>query len=496
MPDLRPYQIDAIAQLDAAVANGSRAPLMVLPTGSGKTVIAAELIRRHERKQCLFLAPRRELVFQTCAKLDDAGIGYGVLLAGVDDRRNLWSEVQVASIDTLISRVLRRERLHLPRFDLVIVDEAHLSLTETRKRLLDLWPDALRIGLTATPTRKDGRALGMLYDRLIEPTTTAQLTAAGYLAPARYFSISEPDLARVRVTAGDYNAHDLAGAMNAPALVGDIVSTWLERAADRRSAVFCTSIAHSVAVAEAFQRAGVAAEHVDAGTPQADRSATFQRFTNGATQVLTNCFLASYGFDLPALSCVVLARPTRSLMLYLQMIGRGLRIADGKRDCIVLDHSGAVHLHGFAHDARSWTLAGERALVARDPTTSKERAERKQIDCPECAAVFTGTRTCPECGYYLAPKGKMVKTIRGDLVEIGAHMTESALDRAVWWAELRGLAIERRWKPERARLTFRDRFGHDPAPSLNDFPPAEPSLATRRWVQSRVEAWRKSGAAA
>lgn len=494
---LRDYQLEAIALLDAAVADGSRAPLLVMPTGSGKTHLAAELIRRGlaDHRRSLFLAPRRELVTQTCATLDAAGMDYGVHLAGVDALRRTYAPVQVASVDTLLSRMIRRQRLVLPPFDLVLVDEAHLSITAARARLLDFWPEALRIGLTATPTRKDGRALGMLYDRLIEPTTVAKLTAAGYLAPARYFSVAEPDLERVRITAGDFNARDLDAAMNAPALVGDIVSTWLQRAADRRTVVFCSSIAHSVAVAEAFQRAGVAAEHVDAATPQDDRAATFARFLDGRTQVLTNCFIASYGFDCPPVSAVVLARPTRSLMLYLQMIGRGLRIAPDKADCLVLDHSGCVHLHGFAHDERLWTLDGEHAL-AESESTPKERGERDRIDCPECAAVFAGTRTCPECGYYLAPRGKVVETLDGELVEIGATLEPDAQDLLAFYLELRGLGVERGWKPGAAAQKFRERHGHFPPWAWNDSPPLTPSLATRRWQKSREIAWRKGRRAA
>lgn len=490
---LWPFQTRAIELLDAAVAGGSRAPLLVLPTGSGKTTIATELIGRHDQR-ALFLAPRRELVFQASERLAQAGILHGVLLAGADERKNGSARVQVASIDTLMSRMMRRNRLVLGDFDLVLVDEAHLSITEIRRRLLNTWSNALRIGLTATPTRKDGRALGVLYDRLIEPATTAELQRDGFLAPARYFSISEPDLERVHTIAGDYHQRELEAAVNQPQLVGDIVQTWLARAADRRTVVFCTSIAHSVAVAEAFQRAGVAAEHVDAATPTAERAAIFERFTAGQTQVLTNCFLASYGFDLPVLSCVVLARPTKSLMLYLQMLGRGLRIAEGKADCLVLDHSGCVHRHGFAHDERAWTLDGDLALVPAEARPKGEAAELKQIDCPECSAVFSGTRTCPECGYYLAPKGKIVSTIDGELVEIGAARDEETQERMAFYLELRGLAAERGYKSGWAAVNFREKFGAFPPWAWNDLPAALPGLVTRRWVQSRMIAWRKAQA--
>ena len=493
IPLLRPYQHAAIEQLHAALVAGSRAPLIVLPTGAGKTVIAAELMRRavERGERALFLAPRRELVMQASLALTAAGLEHGVILANAAPQAGLYAAVQVASVDTLLARYVRRQRLALLEPQLVIVDEAHLSITKIRAALLNSWPAALRVGLTATPTRKDGRALGVLYDALLEPQTVAQLTADSYLVPARYFSLSEPDLERVRCIAGDYHLGELEQVVNQPELVGDVVVHWLKHAPGRRTVVFAASIRHSVALYEEFLRAGVAAEHVDADTPRVLRDATFERFRNGETQVLTNCFLASYGFDLPELSCVVLARPTRSLMLYLQMIGRGLRRAEGKCDCLVLDHSGAVHRHGFAHDERLWTLEGERALVEREKTAS-ERRETKQLTCPECACVFAGTRLCPGCGYFFARRGKEIRTIEGELVEIGAHLAPEDQDRLAFYAELLGMVRERGWKPGWAAHKYRERFGDWPPRSFERTPVAQPGLETRRWVKSRTIAWLKS----
>ena len=488
---LWPFQQRAIEQLDAAVAAGSRAPLLVLPTGAGKTVIAAYLmsraVERHQR--ALFLAPRRELVGQTSAKL--AGQRHGVLLAGAEAQRDLYALIQVASIETLQSRLVRRKRLVLPDFDLVLVDEAHLSVTAARKALLALWPNALRIGLTATPTRKDGRALGLLYDSLIEPTTTAELTRQRYLAPARYFSLGKPDLERVRTLAGDFHQGELEAAMNQPRLVADVVETWFAHAPPRRTAVFASSIAHSVSLCEGYLRAGVAAEHVDADTPQQMRDATFARFRDGRTQVLTNCFLASYGFDLPDLACVVLARPTKSLQLYLQMVGRGLRTTEGKTNCLVLDHSGCVHQHGFAHDLRVWTLDGDRALV-ESHRFERERREAKVLECPECHCTFSGARLCPECGYFFAPRGREIKTLEGELVEIGEHLEPEEQERAVLYAELRGVAAERGFKVGWAAHQYLEKFKDWPPRAWNNHPAATPSLQTRRWIQSRFIAWRKA----
>ena len=303
---------------------------------------------------------------------------HGVHMAGREDLEDPWATVTVASIDTALARILKRGRRPFPDPDLIVVDEAHLSITKHRQDLLDIWPEARLLGLTATPSRKDGKALGVIYDKLIEPITVEQLTEHGYLVPARYFSLSKPDLARVETLAGDYHQGQLSEVMAHPGLVADVVQTWLARGADRRTAVFATSIAHSTALAEVFQRAGVAAEHVDAGTQTSDRTAIFGRFSSGATQVLCNCFLAAYGFDLPDLACIVLARPTKSLVLYLQMLGRGLRTAEDKSDCLVLDHSGAVHEHGFAIDPRCWTLKGKYALES-PVSPLRTREETKQI---------------------------------------------------------------------------------------------------------------------
>ncbi len=491
-PALRPYQADAVKQIDQAYRGGKRAPILPLATGAGKTVVAGEMIRREVAagRSCLFLAPRRELVYQASISLARAGVHHGVLMAGREDLEDAWAPVTVASIDTVIARVLKRGRRPFVAPELIAVDECHLSITKRREEMLSLWPGARLLGLTATPGRKDGRALGILYDHLIETATVAELTEQGYLVPARYFSLSEPDLHRVETVAGDYHQGQLDQAVNQPQLVADVVQTWLERAGGRRTVVFATSIAHSVALSEAFQRAGVAAEHVDANTPTAERAQIFARFVAGQTQVLTNCFLAAYGFDLPVMSCVVLARPTRSLVLFLQMVGRGLRPAEGKADCFVLDHSGAVHEHGFATDPRFWTLKGKYALESSPITRSTGKS--KQIDCPECGAVFAGTRTCPECGYVLQPKGRTVASLDGSLVEIGAGLPKEEINRVVFHAELRGLALEKGYQQGWAAHQFKKRFGEFPPWSWNDDPALEPSLATRRWIKSRQIAWARA----
>ena len=281
--------------------------------------------------------------------------------------------------------------------------------------------------------------------------------------------------------------------MNRPKLVGDIVETWLERAHLRRTVVFAVSVDHSRALRVEFLNAGVCAEHVDATTPQAERDAVFARFTSGKTQVLVNCQLATYGFDLPELSCVVLARPTQSLMLYLQMIGRGLRIADGKANCLILDHAGNVHRHGFATDSRLWTLEGDRALVSNASQHKRAAvAEAKVRDCPECAAVFAESRACPSCGYCFEPAGKRVHTLDGELVEVGSHLAPEEQDRLVFYGELKGYAEERGYQSGWAWHKFRERYQLPPPRDWESASILRPTVQTRRWILSRTIAWRKS----
>jgi superfamily II DNA or RNA helicase len=430
----------------------------------------------------LFLAPRRELVQQASRKLSDVGVGHGIILAG-DPRHNLYSRIQVGSIDTIRARA---HKLQMLAPDLVFVDECHLYVTEIRKRLLDQWPNARRIGLTATPCRKDGRGLELLFDDIITVASTAELTAQGHLVPARYFSIAKPDLERVHTVAGDYNVGELATAM-AP-LVADIPLTWLERAGGRRTVVFAVNIAHSVALRAAFAEHGIVAEHVDGGTPTAEREAIFRRFAAGETQVLCNCQIASIGFDLPALDCITLARPTKSLAMYLQMLGRGLRPAPGKKDCLVLDHSGCVHSLGFAADERFWSLDGHADL--EETKRAREKSLGKDVTCPKCSCVYSGGRVCPACAYYIAPRGKEIRTLDGQLVEVGESLPLEQQDRLTFFLELRGYASNHGFKPGWAAHKFKEKFGGGFPPwAWNDLPSAVPSEATRNWVKSRKIAW-------
>jgi DNA repair protein RadD len=474
---LRPYQQAALAECGNALAAGRR-PILVAPTGAGKTVLAVALIAaaRAAGRRSLFLAPRRELVHQTVEKLTASGLPPGIVMAG--EAPSLYAPVQVASLQTLHAR-LKKGGGHVPRADLVIVDEAHLSIAPSSLKVLEHYRDADVVGLTATPARGDGRALGIVFDQLVPVSSVSELTAEGFLCPAVYYAPSKPDLSEVKVQAGDYVQNQLERVMNAPQLIGDVVQHWHKLAAGRRTVVFASGIEHSQHLANAFNESGVRAEHVDAATPQSCRDAIFDRFRAGYTTILTNCFLASYGFDLPDLSCVVLARPTKSLVLYLQMVGRGLRPAPGKADALILDHSGAVDIHGFADEDRPWSLEGDETVQERQAKQRKAEPKAAQQEkvrtCGECRHVFRGSLVCPKCGWQVPRPARDVAVMDGELERRNGRQRQEQRDV---YAELRMYAHSRGFKPGWAAHKFRELFQRFPPWAWNGDAMKVPSAET------------------
>jgi superfamily II DNA or RNA helicase len=347
---LRPYQVDAIERCRREVGRGRRRVVLVAPTGSGKTVIASAIVAgaAEKGKRGLFLAHRRELVTQASRKLYEAGIDAGIVLPGFPPRPE--QPIQVSSVQSLTARAIRTSAMEMPDADLVVIDECHHVTASTYQVILAAYPDAVILGLSATPARADGRGLGSTFDTIVECPSVAELTAADHLVPARVFAPPAPDLTGVKVRRGDYVEAQLAERMDKPKLVGDIVTHWLRHAEGRRTVLFATSVAHSTHLRDEFARAGVVAEHLDGKTPIGERDGILARLASGAVDVVTNCAVLTEGWDCPAVGCVVLARPTKSLGLYRQMCGRILRPYPGKVDAIILDHAGSTYAHGFICD--------------------------------------------------------------------------------------------------------------------------------------------------
>ena len=403
---LRPYQQQAISDLRIAYRNGARAPLLVAPTGMGKTVIFAAITQAAAARgrQVLILVHRRELIHQASAKLAAIGVDHGVIAAGIPPAN---ASVQVASVQTLIRRL---HRAASP--DLIVIDEAHHAVAGSWRKVIDHWPNSLLLGVTATPIRQDGRGLGSMFDQLVLGPSTAQLIATGYLSPARIYAPPPvADLTGIHRRAGDYAIDEAADRMDRPTVTGDAISHYQRIGAGQAAIAFCCNVKHAEHVCHAFKVAGIRAATLLGNTT--DRDALVARFAAGFIDVLVTVDVVSEGFNCPGAAVAILLRPTQSLGLYLQQIGRVLRPATGKAAAIILDHVGNVHRHGWPDDVRTWTLADRerRAGSTGQPAPSVRT-------CPECFAAFKPAPMCPCCGATCAPPPRVIRQQDGDLQEL------------------------------------------------------------------------------
>ncbi|MPZ31202.1 MAG: DEAD/DEAH box helicase [Rhodospirillales bacterium] len=495
-PILRPFQIKAVDDVEAAIAAGKRRMLLVAPTGAGKTVVLAELVRRTVERggRALVLAHRRELVGQASRKLHAVGLDHGIIAPEFPARPG--EPVQVASIPTLHARAVRSNLLQLPPANLLVVDEAHHSTAQTWRRIIEAYPGAAVVGPTATPCRADGRGLGGLFEGMVECPAVAELIGLGFLVPTRVYAPSRPDLDGVRTIGGDWNEKQLAERMDRPQLVGDVVSHWHRLAERRRTIVFATSIEHSAHLADEFGRAGVAAAHLDGATPIVERDAIMARLASGALDIVVNCGVIGEGVDVPDVGCIVMARPTKSIVLFRQQVGRGLRPAPGKPDCIVIDHAGAVFEHGHIDEPIAWALAPDKRAERPRKTARDAGRAPKLSACPECTATRWEGQPCAVCGWRPTPKRRAVDFVDGDLGAVDRDMAvrrqDSTIDeRYRFHAELAHIARERGYASGWAAHKFREKFGAWP-PSRIAPAPIEPRPETRSWVRSRAIAWARS----
>jgi superfamily II DNA or RNA helicase len=499
-PTLRPDQLDEIARIESAISAGSRRPLFVSPTGSGKTIVAAALIAKNVAcgGRVLVVVHRRELIEQTSRKLHDVGVDHGIIQAGYPARPG--PSVQVASIQTLHTRAARSRKIELPRASLVIIDEAHHARARTYMWLIRAYPDAVILGLTATPCRADGRGLGNVFQTLIEGPSVAELTRSGHLVPAKIYAPVRPDLSGIRIERGDYVESQLAQRMDTAPLVGDIVEHWHRLAEGRPTVVFTVNVAHSVHLRNEFRRSGVLAEHIDGLTPVEERKRILARFADGRVDIICNCAVLTEGWDRPEASCLILARPTRSLGLYLQMTGRILRTAPGKPDALILDHSGAVFIHGFPDDEIAWALhEDKRAENISHANRGAGTHAPALTTCPECSAVRLEGRSCPRCSWRPVRKPGIVKIEDGELGKVTRDRTVHALpqEKFTFYREVRGILAEKRGRKPTikdgwAEYKFKEKFGDWPPFDWRSARPLPPSPATRAWVRSRDIAFAKA----
>jgi DNA repair protein RadD len=295
--------------------------------------------------------------------------------------------------------------------------------------------------------------------------------------------------------AGDYVESQLADRMDIPKLIGDIVTHWHRYGERRKTVCFAINVSHSVHLRDEFIKSGVRAEHIDGGTPKPERDAVLSRLASGKTELVTNCMVLTEGWDMPEVGCCILARPTRKMGLYRQMIGRTLRPSDGKSDAIILDHSGAVFRHGFAEDAVEWTLDPDRhaesaAHVARCDGGWGSRL----LECSQCSAIRVAGEPCPHCGFLPRRPPRDVFIADGELGLVqGCHAQPHAYDpaaRAQWHGMLTAIADERGYRSGWIAHKYKEKFGS--YPQWGSTPrPISPTPEVRSWVRSRMIAYAK-----
>lgn len=396
-----------------------------MATGAGKTAIAAFMAHSSIEKKIApvwFLVHRRELMQQTAQAFADAGIDIGTVARGHELQP--WRKAQVVLLPSL------KKRMHfLPAPRVIIPDEAHHSCASTHAEVLKAYPDAWKIGLTATPERLDRRGLKDHFDLIVEGPSMAWLIEHGYLSNYRIFAPPSVDVSGVHTVAGDFNKAELEAVLEKSTITGDAVREYRKHADGKRAIVRSLSRADSRKVAEAFQAAGHSAVHIDGTTPDGERERAFEAFKRGDIAILCNVELFGEGVDIPGVECVIDLRPTKSLTMYLQFIGRALRPAPGKTHAIIIDHAGNVERHGLPDEDREWSLEGR-----------KKREPRRVFTCKHCYGVFAEYFTiCPSCGAMT----QQTRHERAGPQVVDGELREIDLDAA--------RARRRSYDPQRAR---------------------------------------------
>jgi DNA repair protein RadD len=477
---LNDHQRLAEAQLRESLRSGHRRPIIQSPTGSGKTVLAAAIVEKAlaKGKRVIFTVPKLSLIDQTVERFNEEGIRAIGVVQGYHPDTDATQPVQVCSIQTL-------RRRKLPQADLVLIDEAH-EVHDFHREWMEKpeWKNIPFVGLTATPWT---RGLGKLYDDLLVPTTTTELIQNKFLAPFRVFAPSHPDLAGIKTVAGDYQLDQLSQRMSEAKLTADVVKTWLEKGEDRPTLAFCVDLGHARKLADEFNSKGVVCGYVDAYTDRRARNELGEAFRARHVQVICSVGTLTTGIDWDV-RCIILARPTKSEILYVQIIGRGLRIGVGKDHCLILDHSDTTLKLGFVTDIHHGELDDGKPNRSAKTSVAEEKKPR---ECPSCKAL-KNTHICPSCGF--APQRQSQLKVRdGELVELTFRkgkkdlgQPQSVYSGLLWYGERQG------YKPGWAAVQYRNAFGSWPDSLAKRPEPA--ALELQQWIKSRQIAFAKGRA--
>ena len=442
-PTLRLYQTEAVYQIRQAFSQRHRSVLFVLPTGGGKTVLFSHITEQAAARgnRVCVLVHRQELLRQASASLEQMGVPHGLVAA--NRSMDLSQPVQVASVQTLARRL---HRFPQEFFQLLVVDEAHHSNAGTWAKVLEHFHRAKVLGVTATPCRCDGRGLGEWYSAMVQGPSAAWLTDNGYLAQAKVYAPPVGfDVQQIRKRMGDFDLNQAAQQLSGNNAMGDSLSHYRQHLDGQTAIAFCCSVSHAEAVARLFNDAGVAAASIDGTMDSSTRERLLRELGTGQLKVLTSCALIGEGVDVPSVAGCILLRPTASVSLHLQMIGRCLRPQAGKQ-AVILDHVGNVLRLGHHLEDREWSLDG----VKKRP---RDAAPSIKI-CPRCfCAMSSQSRVCPECGHEFQPERRELQHVPGQLVEVTKGLPRQRFreqGKAQTVEELIALGHERGYKNPRA----------------------------------------------
>jgi superfamily II DNA or RNA helicase len=440
-----------------------------------ETAMSMVKMARDKGTRVLFVANRIGLVDQASRRFYKSGIEHGIIQGG--NTRQMDSGVLVCSIQTLAKR-------GFPPAGLLVIDEAHACAgSKAYRDLMMQYPGIPIVGLTATPFSKGlGKAytgFGPLFEGIAKSVTITDLIKLGYLVDIDIWAPSEPDLTEVKIVAGDYNELQLGIAVDKPQLVGDIVNHWKRLGGNKQTVCFATNISHSKHIMEQFNSAGIKCEHLDCYTEDDERRQILKNIDNGNTRVVTNCAVLAEGWDSPSVEVMICARPTRSLIRWIQMSGRILRPFEGKDRAIILDHSGTAKRLGFPTDDLPLELDDGKPNKAGQ----REKEEALPKICPKCQYLKPPkTHMCPRCGF--APeKQNSIETEDGKLEKLQRKekLKPTTEEKAIIYAELLGYARERGFKDGWAWHACRELF--DAAPRATKIEPIEPTATTRKLIQ-------------
>ena len=474
--ELRTHQTKAIDLIRQSFGKGLKRTVMQAPTGFGKTVTASAMIEGSLAKgrSVVFTVPRISLVDQAVSEFEGQGIDHIGVVQADHPRRDDSAPLQVASLQTL-------ERRGLPdRPGLVIVDECHMRSVAV-ERMIEQWPDLHMIGLSATPWAK---GMAKWWQDLVIPITMQELVDQGYLSKFVAYAPDVPDLSGVPASKGDYQESELAEAMGEGKLVASVVQTWLERGEGRPTLVFGVNCAHAQTLQAEFERVGISAGYCDAYTDRAEMQLYADRFRRGEYQVFCSVRKLTTGVDW-AVSCIVDAAPTKSEMLHVQKIGRGMRVNPGTEDLVILDHAGNSLRLGLVtdihHDRLDDTERGKQKKTAK--------AEKLPKECANCGGLHAG-RICPYCGNERKPFSG-VETVDGELVELtGKALPPTKEEKERWMRGLMWIARNRGYKEGWAARKYRDKFGVWPQGVSRA--PQSPDKDIRNWVRAKQIAYAKA----